>query len=473
MLFLISFLSFLFFVKGTSMKNVDFIYHNYSNLTALMKGWNNTSFHPRIYKNLYSIGKSIQDRELWVMEISAGPKNETSLPNVKLIGNIHGNEVFGRELLLHFIEYIFAEYTKDEAVTRLLDNTRLHIMPSMNPDGYESSNVGDGGFCSGGLGRENALGLDLNRNFPDYYHNNREPLQVETKAVMQWMDKIPFVLSTALHGGAMVVNYPFDTQKNFKSFSKEPSLSPDDDVFIHLAKTYADNHLVMHKGLLCDNIKENFKGGITNGAAWYSFAGSMQDYNYFKHGCMELTMEISCCKVPKVADLPGLWEQNRGALVDFALKANQGVTGLVLDKYTKKNISNATLYIVGRDMPFHSDVNGRFWRILLPGDYKISVSVDGYHNEEVSFRIEGLEKFPKLLEIDINLINSSIPIPTTSTQTSTAFTTQDIKDITENDRKYSSIDEFDGPIVGKVTSASVQWGFVKHLYVIVVLTLLM
>ncbi|GJQ71584.1 hypothetical protein Trydic_g11287 [Trypoxylus dichotomus] len=404
--------------------------------------------------NLYSIGKSVEGRELWVMQISAGSKNDTSLPNVKLIGNMHGNEVAGRELLLHFIEYILAEYTKDEAVTWLLDNTKLHIMPTLNPDGYESLNLVSGGWCDGSKGRENARG-------------------VEVKAVIEWLDRIPFVLSAALHGGALVVNYPFDTQKNFKSFSKEPSLSPDNDVFVHLAETYADNHLVMHKQPLCGNARDTFKGGITNGAAWYPFSGGMQDYNYFKHGCMELTMEISCCKIPKVADLPELWEQNKEAFVAYALKANQGVTGLVLDKYTKQSIRNATLHVVGRDMAFHSDANGRFWRILLPGNYKISVSAEGYHNEQVPFRIHGLEKFPKLLEIKIDLINSSIPIPTTSTQMSTAFTTIDnSNDMTENGTRDMDFDGMSEPVVGKVTSASTQRIIMMNLYVIVVVTLL-
>lgn len=39
--------------------------------------------------------------------------------------------------------------------------------------------------------------------------------------------------------------------------------------------------------------------------------GGMQDYNYVFHGCMELTLEISCCKYPLTKELPKLWDDNR------------------------------------------------------------------------------------------------------------------------------------------------------------------
>lgn len=146
-------------------------------------------------------------------------------------------------------------------------------------------------MCEGEHGRNNGLrGKDLNRNFPDFYFENRIPEAPETKAVKKWLREVPFILSAALHGGALVANYPFDTVKELSKtviifvfvFSvvisaslptNPPSLTPDNDVFVRLATVYSHNHLTMHKGEACDNTQPGFKGGITNGAVWYSIAG--------------------------------------------------------------------------------------------------------------------------------------------------------------------------------------------------------
>lgn len=50
------------------------------------------------------------------------------------------------------------------------------------------------------------------------------------------------------------------------------SITPDDDVFVHLAKTYSHNHGSMHQGNGCADTGL-FQDGITNGYQWYSLAG--------------------------------------------------------------------------------------------------------------------------------------------------------------------------------------------------------
>ena len=334
-------------------------------------------FYAAQYSNitrLYSIGKTINSADLWVIEISNNPGvHELGEPEFKYIGNMHGNEVTGRETLLLLIQYLCENYGRVPNITSLIDNTRIHIMPTMNPDGYTRANEGD---ISGTIGRSNANGVDLNRNFPDRFQRNKVPRQPETVAVMDWIKQYPFVLSANLHNGALVANYPYDNTNGNGRLSTY-AICPDDDIFQQVSLAYSLAHPRMHLGLPCPNDFEGFKNGITNGAEWYSVIGGMQDYNYIETNCFEITIEQDCYKFPLALQLPQIWEENRDALLAFIEEVHKGVKGFV--KYDNGSpVSKAKITVVGRNHDITATEEGEYWRLLVPGEYQLVASTSGY-----------------------------------------------------------------------------------------------
>lgn len=97
-------------------------------------------------------------------------------------------------------------------------------------------------------------------------------VEPEVASVIRWIHEYPFVLSANLHEGEIVANYPFDTSRNHRNYY---TASPDDELFRHLASTYADNHATMkdRKNLCAYGGAQLFTDGITNGADWYSVLG--------------------------------------------------------------------------------------------------------------------------------------------------------------------------------------------------------
>ncbi|XP_066277999.1 carboxypeptidase N catalytic chain-like [Branchiostoma lanceolatum] len=368
-----------------------FEYHRYTALRSVLLAV--TQDCPDITR-LYSIGQSVQGRELWVLEISDNPgQHELGEPEFKYVGNMHGNEVRGRELILLLAQYLCGEYKAGNSrIVSLVQDTRIHLMPTMNPDGFEvAANQGpDGNGWT--TGRNNMQGIDLNRNFPQLNSiaysgessgTNQDHIPIpssywsgtvapETQAIITWLQSYPFVLSANMHDGDLVANYPYDTAKSGGFWGSGYATTPDDALWRDLATTYAQAHGTMATtgGGSCGF---HTQGGITNGADWYSLSGGMQDFNYLHTNCYELTLELGCDKYPRESELRTEWTYNKESLLAYMEQVHIGIKGVVTD--TNGNaVADAKIMVQGNNHGVTSAADGDYWRLLRPGTYSVKAT---------------------------------------------------------------------------------------------------
>lgn len=111
-----------------------------------------------------------------------------------------------------------------------------------------------------------------------YLNRARSQVAAETRAVIAWMEKIPFVLGGNLQGGELVVAYPYDMVRSLWK-TQEHTPTPDDHVFRWLAYSYASTHRLMTdaRRRVCHTEDFQKEDGTVNGASWHTVAGSKSD----------------------------------------------------------------------------------------------------------------------------------------------------------------------------------------------------
>ncbi len=93
--------------------------------------------HPGLVK-LESIGKSYEERELWLLTVTnLNNKPHQEKPAFWIDGNIHANEIQTAEVSVYTAWYLVENYGKNDFITNLLDDKVFYILPVMNPDGRE------------------------------------------------------------------------------------------------------------------------------------------------------------------------------------------------------------------------------------------------------------------------------------------------------------------------------------------------
>lgn len=326
-------------------------YHTYATLTTELQQI--AAAHPDICR-LFSIGRSVEGRELWMMKISDNAALDEPEPEIKYSSSIHGNEVVGMEMCVYFIRMLVNDYGIDPGHTALVNDLEIFICPLHNPDGnYHGT-------------RYNAQGYDLNREFPDPVDDpNDTPVgrPIEVQHMMYFQYAHNSILGINYHGGAKVVNYPWDSMYG--------QYTPDDTMIKNLSLGYSYRNPPMWNN-------PEFPQGVIIGWAWYVIHGGMQDWAYHWRNELHVTIELDDDMWPPVSRLPQLWIENRDAMLWWAAQARIGVEGFVTDAENGAPIK-ATIDVtqIGKAM-WGEPLQGYYHRMLEPGTYTIQYRAFGY-----------------------------------------------------------------------------------------------
>ena len=373
-------------------------YHDYASLSSTLNSLAADTC-PTIAR-VFSVGTSVLGKELYGLRLTRSPSlgEDSSLPAVRLAGNMHGDETVGREFLLGFAKYLCTNYGTDVHVTWLVDHTQIYLIPSLNPDGFAATT------------RENANGIDLNRDYPSRFSSKEQAVdtegrQAETIAMMDWSAGRTFALAANYHGGAVVASYPWDGNAQGANVDTP---TPDNDLFVHLATVYAQASPRMQ------GPEAEVDGGVTNGADWYSLIGSLQDWTVVARGVPEITLEVSRTKTPPGPSLPDYWADNYVAAMQYVFQAQLAVAGRVVAAEDGSPLAGAECILDSRPdglVSRASPVSGRFWRLALPGEYSVTCSAPGRTaiSKDVSVAAYTLAEPPTTAQIFDALVTFSLP----------------------------------------------------------------
>ncbi|OQY29256.1 MAG: hypothetical protein B6244_04510 [Candidatus Cloacimonetes bacterium 4572_55] len=318
-----------------------------------------------------NIGYSVQGREILFAKITDNVSSEEDEPEFMYSAQMHGDELVGFIMMLRLIDYLLSNYGEDDRITNLVDNVEIWINPLANPDGtYQGGN-----HTVSGAVRRNANGVDINRNFPDPDggpHPDGYSWQPETFAMMNLETEHHFVLSSNIHSGAEVVNYPWDT------WSRRTA---DDEWWQHVCRTYAD---AVHENAPAGYM-DGFDDGVTNGYDWYEVAGGRQDYIIYFHRGREMTLELSNAKMLPANQLPAHWNYNRESFLLYIEECLYGIRGMVTSS-TREPVA-AKITVVDHDMD-NSEVLadstfGNYHRMIAPGTYDLLFTAFGHETQSV------------------------------------------------------------------------------------------
>lgn len=321
-------------------------YHTYAEVYAVLDSF--AQDYSDICR-LDTIGYSVQGRAIWSMRVTDNPDIEENEAEIRLVGNIHGDEHIGTEVTLYFLRHLLTNYASNTQVQNLVNGCEFWISPTINPDGKVANR------------RSNAHDVDLNRDYGFFWGgwggSTGPNSQIETKVMVHHLEENDIALEYNYHSVAQYVNYPWDYHQS------DP---PDSQHIITLSTGYA--------------VAANLTA--INGYDWYQVLGAMQDYTIGTSGALAWTIET--LEPAGSGAIDQICYDNRDALMDVCERAGWGIEGIVKDSLTNVPLLARIEFLNPERICIYSDPeNGDFHKMIEQGTYDVKVSANGYRSKQI------------------------------------------------------------------------------------------
>ena len=250
----------------------------------------NSSFEVR------TIGYSTNDKlPIYAIKWKATKRN---VPTVLLIGQIHGEEPLGVEIVMDILQTLLKKGTASNSISKISTQYNIWFIPTLNPEGFQIVNSG-----KYALQRKNKTdtnrngrfdygidGVDINKNFPlnwnnqalakpssPYYRGRKPSSEKETQALIRFFKTESILLSFCYHS-------------SYNGAYNERIYFP----WIHKGDVSADfKDMKFFAKLLASNLPRDYrKGNYTANEISTSEYGFARDYLYAKFGTYSYDIEV-------------------------------------------------------------------------------------------------------------------------------------------------------------------------------------
>lgn len=394
-------------LHGESMK-LDPVYYTYEKILSELDkliAEHNTIIRKEI------IGRTSQmKKDIWAVKISDNVQQREDEPKILFEAAIHANELAGVQICMRLIHHLVTKYDDDPRVTGWVDAAEIWIIPVINVDGHHAvtynidptwrKNARDSN--NNGVLFEKEDGIDLNRNFDFNWafggsgdpaskrYRGASPFsETECQAVGNFAAQEKFLASITYHSYGEVIFYPWDWRGH---------KAPDDKLLTQLAHG------------LASQIK-TIKGDTTYIPHYGSgTVGQTYPWFYGRVGILDFIVELGNHRhifSPEI--LENIVQSNLpGAFFCLDLIDGPGLTGHVQDAKTGEAL-DATVFFPDIDNESvdprtANSTFGRFYRLLLPGKYRVIFSKQGYASE-VHTDVEIPKEGWKTLDAKLNPLN--------------------------------------------------------------------